>query len=285
MTDDSAISPPHELLSTFERILGKFLRIPFRYFLLATICSLLLFVARITTPPGPWNPYSYGLPHYVSAVGWMGGLLLTAAPLVALRWVPMATFLAVLPLSTAALVGHQWPFTTFCGLVAVAAVGTWRSVRQSLVAAVLAVGTIVLLVTTPTTMLVPDGAQIQVGAPADWDSTQRIQLPAIYAVVVALSFAAAMWLRSAARAAKHEADLARRSAVVDGEAAAVGERARLARDLHDVVAHHVSLIAVRAETAPYTHPGLEPEARGVLADIAADARGALEELRGVLGVL
>jgi len=63
------------------------------------------------------------------------------------------------------------------------------------------------------------------------------------------------------------------------------ERARLARDLHDVVAHHVSLIAVRAESAPYTQPDLGEAARGVLAEIARDARSALEELRQVLSVL
>ena len=64
-----------------------------------------------------------------------------------------------------------------------------------------------------------------------------------------------------------------------------GERARLARDLHDVVAHHVSLVAVRAESAPYVHPSLNDEARAVLAAIAADAREALTELRQVLVVL
>ncbi len=64
-----------------------------------------------------------------------------------------------------------------------------------------------------------------------------------------------------------------------------GERARLARDLHDVVAHHVSLVAVRAESAPFVHPSLNDEARAVLAAIAADAREALTELRQVLVVL
>ncbi|KQR07299.1 sensor histidine kinase [Cellulomonas sp. Leaf334] len=64
-----------------------------------------------------------------------------------------------------------------------------------------------------------------------------------------------------------------------------GERARLARDLHDVVAHHVSLVAVRAESAPFLHPDLNDDARAVLADIAADAREALTELRQVLVVL
>lgn len=65
----------------------------------------------------------------------------------------------------------------------------------------------------------------------------------------------------------------------------VSERARLARDLHDVVAHHVSLIAVRAETAPYTHPTLDAQGRALVAEIAEDARRALDELRGVLGLL
>ncbi|PFG34861.1 sensor histidine kinase [Sanguibacter antarcticus] len=64
-----------------------------------------------------------------------------------------------------------------------------------------------------------------------------------------------------------------------------GERAQVARDLHDVVAHHVSLVAVRAESAPYQHPDLNAAARAVLADIAEDARQALGELRQVLVVL
>lgn len=63
------------------------------------------------------------------------------------------------------------------------------------------------------------------------------------------------------------------------------ERARMARDLHDVVAHHVSLIAVRAESAPFQYPDLDDDARGVLADVAADARAALGELREALAVL
>ena len=63
------------------------------------------------------------------------------------------------------------------------------------------------------------------------------------------------------------------------------ERARLAHDLHDVIAHHVSLIAVRAEAAPYTDPGMGARANDVFGEIADDARRALDELRGVLGVL
>ena len=86
-----------------------------------------------------------------------------------------------------------------------------------------------------------------------------------------------------ARQATAKAELAEQSAVATETRAA--ERARLARDLHDVVAHHISLVAVRAESAPYTHPDLNPAAREVLAEIATDARSALTELRQVLTVL
>ncbi|ADG73561.1 integral membrane sensor signal transduction histidine kinase [Cellulomonas flavigena DSM 20109] len=67
--------------------------------------------------------------------------------------------------------------------------------------------------------------------------------------------------------------------------ASVTERARLARELHDVVAHHVSLVAVRAESAPYSVPDLDPRAAATFAHIAEDARTALVELRHVLAVL
>jgi signal transduction histidine kinase len=69
------------------------------------------------------------------------------------------------------------------------------------------------------------------------------------------------------------------------EHAARGERARIARELHDVVAHHVSMIAVQAETARLTTPGLPPEGARNLVAIADNARTALAEMRRLLGVL
>lgn len=65
----------------------------------------------------------------------------------------------------------------------------------------------------------------------------------------------------------------------------VTERTRVARDLHDVVAHHISLVAVRAESARFTIKGLPDEGRTAFADIADEARGALGELRQILTVL
>ncbi|GAA0560274.1 histidine kinase [Paractinoplanes ferrugineus] len=63
------------------------------------------------------------------------------------------------------------------------------------------------------------------------------------------------------------------------------ERTRIAREMHDVVAHHMSMIAVRAETAPYRRPGLPADAQEELAGIAASAREALQDMRRLLGVL
>jgi signal transduction histidine kinase len=64
-----------------------------------------------------------------------------------------------------------------------------------------------------------------------------------------------------------------------------GERARIARELHDVVAHHISMISVQAETARVTVPDLAPEGTRRLTEIGATARAGLTEMRRLLGVL
>ena len=67
--------------------------------------------------------------------------------------------------------------------------------------------------------------------------------------------------------------------------AAMEERARIARDLHDVVAHHVSAIAVEAESARVTTEGLSDEGRAHFESIGQTARDALTDMRRLLGVL
>ena len=64
-----------------------------------------------------------------------------------------------------------------------------------------------------------------------------------------------------------------------------GERARIARELHDVVAHHISMIAVQAETARLTTPGLTDAGAQRFAAIGDTARAGLTEMRRLLGVL
>ncbi|WP_432107896.1 sensor histidine kinase [Streptomyces sp. AA1529] len=63
------------------------------------------------------------------------------------------------------------------------------------------------------------------------------------------------------------------------------ERARIARELHDVVAHHMSVITVQADSAPYRIAEMPQEAREEFGSIAAAARESLTEMRRLLGVL
>ncbi|GAA2686677.1 sensor histidine kinase [Streptomyces aculeolatus] len=63
------------------------------------------------------------------------------------------------------------------------------------------------------------------------------------------------------------------------------ERTRIARELHDVVAHHMSVISIQAQVAPHLVQDPPAELRENLAGIRASAVEALAELRRVLGVL
>jgi signal transduction histidine kinase len=67
--------------------------------------------------------------------------------------------------------------------------------------------------------------------------------------------------------------------------AVVEERLRLARELHDVVAHAMSVIAVQSGVGAHIATTQPKEARRSLAAIEATSRAALEELRRLLGVL
>ena len=63
------------------------------------------------------------------------------------------------------------------------------------------------------------------------------------------------------------------------------EKARIARDLHDVVAHHMSMVVVQAQSAPYRIADMSDETRAEFESIGAAGRAALNEVRGLLGVL
>ncbi|WP_460633896.1 sensor histidine kinase [Leifsonia lichenia] len=63
------------------------------------------------------------------------------------------------------------------------------------------------------------------------------------------------------------------------------ERTRIARELHDVVAHGMSAIQVQASSARYRIPSLSEEAAEEFDDLAATARAAMGEMRRLLGVL
>ncbi len=111
----------------------------------------------------------------------------------------------------------------------------------------------------------------------------------IFQVTIFLTAAAAGMLsrakRASIQAARNRADRAEAELDRQSSQAAERERTRIARELHDVVAHHVSLIAVQAEAATSLLPGRPAEAQRSVEIIGDTARQALTELRRLLGVL
>jgi signal transduction histidine kinase len=81
-----------------------------------------------------------------------------------------------------------------------------------------------------------------------------------------------------AQMAERERDLAAREAVVE-------ERARIARELHDVIAHHVSMIVLQAGAERRVLDGAHSSTRDVLETVERTGRSALTEMRRLLGML
>ncbi|MFE6234036.1 sensor histidine kinase [Cellulosimicrobium sp. NPDC057862] len=87
----------------------------------------------------------------------------------------------------------------------------------------------------------------------------------------------------AGRAERSRAEADRRAAASAEEAARAGERARLARELHDVVSHRVSYAVVEAEVLATTTE--DADVRRLADEIGASGRAALAEMRQVLTAL
>lgn len=104
-------------------------------------------------------------------------------------------------------------------------------------------------------------------------------------IATALALVAAEVLRDRARTRARLAEQEQISETERTRRALLEERARIGRELHDVVAHHMSLIAVRAETAPYRLPECSPDVREEFRAVSGAARDALTDMRRLLGLL
>jgi len=109
------------------------------------------------------------------------------------------------------------------------------------------------------------------------------QQPSITAVAIAAIPVAVAVIVRVRRGNREELEVAERRH--EGERALLQERQRIARELHDVVAHHMSVIAIQAEAGPYKIANPPPELVESFAEIRASALSGLNELRRVLGVL
>ncbi|MBA9005091.1 MULTISPECIES: sensor histidine kinase [Thermomonospora] len=202
--------------------------------------------------------------------------LLLAVPqavplLLASRWPLAAWRISALGMLAGALVLRgayfwPWPVTSWLAFVVICfftALGYERSV---------AVGVGVLTIGG---LIVP--AVVVSGMP-DWFG---LILAGI--VLLALSFGDAVGGRYTAELSLAEQEALRRRDLA--RQARLEERARIARELHDVVAHHMSVIAMQAEAAPYKIPDLPDAAKDTFALVRDAARDALTETRRVVGLL
>lgn len=268
-----------------DSMLAAYRAVPLRFLVVAVVVGLLFVLGMGQTT---WDPFATS--HNAEATDFTKALITllvgpcALGPLVSARWPLRGAVLSSLLLLFAVSSRGQWPWMLWVLVLGCSVVASWTSPRR---AALIAAGSLVPVIVTIAgvgAMLMPYGAINRFDRNGD-HLGYFLVTSGLYGAATALVLGGALWMRASAMKERERRALVSRAAQVEDESAVVAERARLARDLHDVVAHHVSLIAVRAETAPYTHPRIGDEARGVLGDIAADARLALDELRGVLGIL
>jgi signal transduction histidine kinase len=146
-------------------------------------------------------------------------------------------------------------------ILALYALTVWTPPRQ------FAIGTTLVIATDLATGLAPGGS------PAG-----ALPFAAITLVVMLLVRRVMGDRERRARVAERERDLAAREAVVE-------ERARIARELHDVIAHHVSIIVLQAGAERRGLGDENAPTREVLETVERTGRSALTEMRRLLGML
>ncbi|MFJ3609799.1 sensor histidine kinase [Streptomyces hydrogenans] len=180
---------------------------------------------------------------------------LTVLPLVWRRRAPMAVLLAVLATSTLyrlALEGPGQPLP-YQGLLCVYTIAVLAPAWQRAVTAGL------LLVAVPVSV---------------WLNTQSAR---------ELTFS--LFVFAAAYVLGRLTDARQRAHLVEAERAAARERARIAREMHDILSHAVSLMIVQAEAGPVAVRRAPERAEAAFEAISATGRDAMDQLRRMLGVL
>jgi signal transduction histidine kinase len=196
--------------------------------------------------------------------------LLATVPLAVVRRFPATAIWVILAASAVFIYSGRlgWPLAAIAGWLGALVGCPVLLSKRAAIWAFLATETVVLFAA-------------QSFAPSDtpWDATLA------EALAVVAAWGAGEMIRSRRQSAATQAAAAEQVKVLSQRDVLARERASIARELHDVVAHHVSMIAVRAGTAPYAIAGLPGPGQDAFAEIAREARTALTELRVVLGVL
>ena len=204
--------------------------------------------------------------------------LTTCLPLVVRRRYPHAVLVTTGFATTALSLLHYFPSTNGLGvLLALYTIGTSVPTRDSV--------TSVLVTEVFVGVSVINTPEVHARA-GEWRTVVGI-------VVANLSIFCAVWLAGRymrtrrAYIAEVEARAAQsdRERVAQTRAAIAEERERIAREMHDVVAHHVTVMVVSASAARRTMARDPAQVDGILATVEASGRAALTEMRRIVGYL
>ncbi len=199
-------------------------------------------------------------------------------------WIPWVIAAGIgLPL----LVRRRWPVTVFGVVLAVSVVAWWlHLLADPFVAAAYALYTVALTRAAwgfaPTLLIATIGVVAMLGVLATGAPSGSLGSGM---VLVPLGVAAMATTWTAGRAVRERHEYAARTVRLLAGRAAARERLRIARELHDIVANSMSLIAVKAGVARHVLQIRPQEAADALGAIEETSRRALVELRHMLGVL
>ncbi|MEU3512817.1 sensor histidine kinase [Streptomyces longwoodensis] len=133
------------------------------------------------------------------------------------------------------------------------------------------------------TMTVLTGAAMLSG-PLPWYAQENIAILA-WTGIGATAGDAVRSRRAVVQAMRERAERAERTREEEARRRVAEERLRIARDLHDVVAHHIALVNVQAGVAAHVMDKRPDQAKEALAHVREASRSALNELRATVGLL
>ncbi|MDA0563882.1 histidine kinase [Streptomonospora sp. S1-112] len=205
----------------------------------------------------------------------LGFTLALLLPLVLRRRFPVGVFAAVAAVAAAQLaLGLDLLLADAAVLAAMYTVAAHCRLGRALAAlAVVELGVVVVIARSPHTTWRDE---------SDWSAL------AFYTFLVLLCWVTGRYAsvrRGYLAGLEERAESLERERDARAQAAVARERARIARELHDVVAHNVSVMVVQADGAAYAVADDPDLARGAMETVAETGRSALAELRGILGLL
>ncbi|MBL1066715.1 sensor histidine kinase [Streptomyces sp. 7-21] len=244
--------------------------------LLAAGAYAVLLIASVTPTQSPDSGPGFGerpLPAHTALLG-----ALASALLMARRRHPLAVLAATCAITVTDLAlstSSHPPSERHASLAVTVAVALFSLASRSGPVTTRRAGLATLAVVTPAAMLL--GQQ-------PWYSSENLGVFAWIALAAALGEALRNG-RAVMAAIRERAERAEQTREEEARRRVTEERMRIARELHDVVAHHISLVNVQAGVASHVMDSRPDQAKEALAHIRQASRRALSELQTTVGLL